>query len=199
MRRKFPYSCKRSTNEDQHKGNEMQLTATGITLPNNDWKIQSFKEIKSMSEETMCFTAVLVHLPSKVKFSIHNDGHGGSNFMTRVGTDATKYRAVEAEWKKFVEDCRPALAATVAHEEEYSDLYDTMDGYMLEDSVISLFAEEAAVRKALSKADVKACVRTSEDGPGEFGIYSVSPEVLKRSGKVKGEYWDKALENWVAL
>lgn len=177
----------------------MQLTATGITLPNNDWKIQSFKEVKSMSEETMCFTAVLVHLPSKLKFTLRNDGHGGSTFMQRYSADAAKYATVEQEWKAFVEACRPALKATVADEPQFADLYDEMDSYLMEDSVLSMFAEEAAVRKALSKSETNACVRTPEDAAGEFGIYSVSPEVLKRSGKVKGEYWDKATENWVAL
>jgi len=177
----------------------MQLNATEITLPNDDWKIQSFKEVKSLSEETMYFSAVLVHVPSKAKFSIQNDGHGGSNFMNRAELNPAKYAVADKAWKEFVEACRPALKATVAHEEDFADLYDNIDFHMLEDAVISLFAEEASFRKALAKADVKACVRQPQHVPGEFVMYNVSPDVLKRSGKVQGKYWDKAVENWVSL
>lgn len=177
----------------------MQLTATGVTLPNNDWKIQSFKEYKMMSEETMAFSAVLVHIPTKVKFTLKNDGHGGSSFRQRYDADRDKYIPVEKAWEEFVLACRPALQATVAHEESYADLYDNMEFYGLEDSVISLFTEEMAYRKDLAKADVKACVRNETHGPNEFDIYNVSPETLKTTGKVQGVYWDKKAENWLPL
>lgn len=177
----------------------MQLTATEITLPNDEWKIQSFKEVKSLSEETMCFSAILVHVPTKAKFTLRNDGHGGSSFMNRYDyTKPESYVVAEKAWAEFVEACRPVLQDTIKDEGElYGDLYLTADFHLLEDSVINLFTEEASVRKSLTKSVTNACVRYNDYPVGEFEIYNVSPEVLKKSGKNFGKYWDRALDNWV--
>lgn len=177
----------------------MQLTATRITLPTNDWKIQSFKEMQALSEETLCFSATLVHVPTKAKFTLRNDGHGGSSFMQRAGVEREPFVVAEKAWDEFVEACRPVLRESVAHEPQFADLYDDLSVGLLQDAVIDLFVSEASVRKQLSKAATRACVREPEQGPGEFYIYNVAPEVLKRQGTVKGEYWDKAADNWVAL
>lgn len=177
----------------------MQLTATLIELPNSEWEIRNFKEMKSLSEETMCFTATLTHLPTKAKYTLENSGHGGETFMRHYDVDRSKYVVADAAWKDFLEACRPVLVETVADEPMYVEMYNEMDVHGLEDSVLGLFSEEAAVRKMLSRAATNACVRQDSDRAGSFDVYNASPEFLIKQGKVHGQYWDKTRQEWVAF
>ncbi|MBC9704878.1 MAG: hypothetical protein H9W81_07860 [Enterococcus sp.] len=173
----------------------MLLPVTNVELPSDEWKIQGYKENKDFSEETICYKATLTHLPTKVKFYISNEGHGGSDMMD---WDHRLPKAKEAydAWKKFVKDCAPVLQASVndSTEEWMRGLYDDADN-IDHDSVIGLFVEEAANQQMLSRK--RGTVVRTEPTSGAFKIYKHTPEVLM--GRVQGEYWDKATKNWVSL
>lgn len=172
------------------------LPITGIELPNGDWTLQNFKENRAFSEETVCFTATLVHLPTKYKFHVRNDGRGGAHFIDGDYSNP-KHREVQAIWEQFVHDCLPALQASVADSphEWARDLYQNHSS-MDEESVVDLLVTEAAAQKDLSRKR-GLIVRTPKSND-TFDIYSnATPEML--AGKVQGEYWDKKAKNWVAL
>lgn len=51
-----------------------------ITINNNTFSFKSFKTVKWMSEETLCFSATLL-LNGKSIGTAENDGHGGATFV----------------------------------------------------------------------------------------------------------------------
>ena len=58
---------------------ETEITATVIPDPAPaGWVLKSYKEIKSMSEETLCFSARL-YIDGKLACDLSNHGHGGPN------------------------------------------------------------------------------------------------------------------------
>ena len=172
------------------------LPITDIELPSDEWKMQSFKENRAFSEETTCFTAVLVHLPTKYKMHVRNDGRGGAHYIDG-DYQHPKHREVQAKWNEFVADCLPALQASVANSpyEWQRGLYDSPSS-MDEESVINLFVEEMQNQGDLSRK--RGVIVRTPDSRDAFSHYSkATPEMLM--GKVVGEFWDKKTKNWVSL
>lgn len=169
------------------------LPVTNVELPSDEWEMRGFKENKSFSEETMCFKATLVHLPTGVKAEISNDGNGGSDF---VMWDHRQKNVAEAQtaWAQFQKDCVPALQASVAHEtqEWLRTLYDNGAS---EECVIGLFTTELSNQNMLSRK--RATVVRKNAGDANFLIYKRPVEELM--GRVQGEYWNKAIKNWSSL
>ncbi|MBC9704835.1 MAG: hypothetical protein H9W81_07645 [Enterococcus sp.] len=170
------------------------LPVTNVELPSSDWEIRNFKENKSFSEETMCFKATLVHLPTGVRCEISNEGHGGSDLMF---WDQRQKNVAEVEqmWKQFVKDCQPALRLSVADDpnEWVRNLYS--GDYISEESVVGLFTTELSNQKMLSRKRGTVVRKNADDK--DFLIYKHTPEVLM--GRVQGEYWNKAEKNWSSL
>lgn len=173
----------------------MTLPLTNVVLPSDEWKMQSFMENKAFSYETTCYKAVLVHLPTKFKFYVSNEGHGGSDMMDWDHRDPNAKEALDA-WKQFVKDCIPVLQASVADEEEewIRNLYDNTE--TVEDgSILAFFVEELINQKSLSRK--RGTVVRKDPNSDIFDIYNGTPEQLK--GRIVGEYWDKKAKNWVSL
>lgn len=185
-----------------HKHKESIMTTktlpiTEITLPSDEWAMQSFKENKSFSEETTCFTAVLVHLPTKYKMHVRNDGRGGSHFIDG-DFQHPKHREVQALWAQFVLDCLPALRESIKGSMyEYKTDWYLEPSSMDDESVVDLFVAEMQNQQDLSRKR-GVIVRNPDGDKGVFTQYpKATPEQL--IGKVKGEFWDKKSKNWVAL
>lgn len=171
------------------------LPVTCIELPSDEWEMRSFKQNLSFSEETLCFRAVIVHLPTKTKMEVSNEGHGGSDNVLWDQRQPKVHEAMAA-WEQFVEDCTPALQASVA--DDPNDWVRTIwDNGASEESVIGLFTNELSNQQMLSRK--RGVVVRKQPNDIAFDIYSkaTSPEQL--AGKVAGEYWDKKTKNWVAL
>lgn len=181
----------------------MTFPITDVTLPNDEWEMKSFKEMKSLSEETMCFTATMVHKPSGMKFLVKNNGHGGENSYEAFTTDYEKFKTVRAEWAKFVSQCGEAMRKSVEGQEDWmQDLYDDFgqaDGSwngMDSDSVIGLFTAELDNQGMLSRK--RGTVVRTPESKSSFAIYSnYTPEQM--AGQVVGEWWDKKVKNWVTI
>jgi hypothetical protein len=171
------------------------LPITDIELPNGDWAMQNFKENRAFSEETTCFTATLVHLPSKYKMHVRNDGRGGADFIDG-DYQHPKHREIQEVWKQFVLDATPALQASVADGPDWSrDLYKE-PSFSNEESVIGLFVGEMQNQQSLSRK--RGVIVRTPDSREAFSHYSkATPEMLM--GKVVGEFWDKKTKNWVSL
>lgn len=171
----------------------MLLPVTNLELPSDEWEMRNFKESKAFSEETMCFTAVLVHLPTKVKVEISNDGNGGADKMFWDQRQPKLAEALAA-WEQFKTDCQPVLQASVANEpqEWLRTLY---DNYVSEECVVGLFTNELSNQKMLSAS--RATMVRKDANDVEFRKYKFTPEELV--GHVQGEYWDKKTKSWVAL
>lgn len=172
------------------------LPITEITLPNAEWEMRSFKENRSFSEETTCFTAVLVHLPTKYKIDVRNDGRGGAHFLDGEYKHP-KHHEVQAIWKQFVIDCLPALRESVQGTPYENEGWYQEPSAMDDESVVDLFVTEMQGQQDLSRK--RGVIVRKPDG--EKGVYSqyskATPEQL--AGKVAGEFWDKKTKNWVAL
>lgn len=169
------------------------LPVTGVELPSDEFEMRNYQQNLAFSEETLCFKAVIVHLPTKAKMFVENDGHGGAN-MT-FWDDSAKVSEASAAWNKFLDDCVPALQASVA-DSEYDwvrDLYN--DGNASEDCVIGLFTNELSNQKMLSGK--RGTVVRKNPADDAYMVYKATPEQL--AGRVAGEYWDKKAKNWVAL
>lgn len=173
----------------------MTLPITNVVLPSDEWKMQSFKENKSFSEETVCYKAVLVHLPTKFKFYVSNEGHGGSDMMDWDRRDPNAQKALAA-WKQFVKDCIPMLQESVndSDEEWLRGLYDNVE--TVEDgTILGYFVDELSNQQTLSRK--RGTVVRTDPNSDNFSIYNRTPEQLM--GRIAGEYWDKKTKNWVAL
>jgi hypothetical protein len=173
------------------------LPITEITLPNDEWEMQSFKENRAFSEETTCFTAVLVHKPTKYKMHVRNDGRGGSHFIDG-DYQHPKHAEVQAKWKQFVLDSLPALRESIKDSmfDYKADWYLT-PSHMDDESVVDLFVVEMQNQQDLSRKR-GVIVRKPDGEKGTFVQYmKATPEAL--AGKVQGEFWDKKTKNWVAL
>lgn len=173
----------------------MFLPATKVTLPSADFSMRKFKPVYSRSEETLCFTAELVHVPTGGVIYLDNEGHGGDTFAN-FDTTKDNWREVSKAWREFVESCRPVLAEGVKGT-DFEGIYDRGDG--LDDSVIGLFTTEADRQKEYN-AKRGLVIRTPDMEEGEYGIYpqGVTPEHLKAQN-FQGEYWDKKKKSWIAI
>lgn len=169
------------------------LPVTNIELPNDEWEMKNFKENKAFSEETMCFTAVLIHRPTKVRMEIRNDGHGGSDLIM-FDQRQPKVQEAMLAWEQFIVDCQPALIASVAHEEE-EWLRNLYNNSVSAECVIALFTSELSNQMMLSRKR-GTVVRTNADDDS-YRIYKATPEQL--TGRVQGQYWNKAIKNWSDL
>lgn len=169
------------------------LPVTNIELPSDEWEMRNFKENKSFSEETMCFKATLVHLPTGVKMEISNDGNGGADLIM---WDQRQKNLAEAQtaWAQFQKDCLPALQASVADEpqEWLRTLYDNGAS---EESVIAIFTMELSNQNMLSRKRGTVVRKNASDV--DYRVYKYPVEKLV--GHVQGEYWNKAIKNWTAL
>lgn len=177
----------------------MLLPVTDITLPSADFQLRKFKEAKNMSEETMAFTAELVHVPTKYVFYVKNDGRGGCHFYDGDHTHKGHAQAQNA-WLDFCEASLPALKDSNAKNapDFMQDFYDKVEPADMRDrpdEVLDLFLIEAATQGDLSRK--RGTVVRKQASDQEFSIYKAKPEELK--GRVQGEYWDKASKNWIAL
>lgn len=172
------------------------LPITNITLPSDEWVMQSFKENRAFSEETTCFTAVLVHVPTKYKMHVRNDGRGGSHFIDGDHTHP-KHREVQAIWQQFIIDALPALRESVQDTPYANEGWYQEPSAMDDESVVDLFVTEMQNQQDLSRKK-GVIVRTPKCEKGTYIQYKDStPERL--AGKVAGEFWDKKTKNWVAL
>lgn len=171
------------------------LPVTCVELPSDEWEMRSYKQNLAFSEETLCFTANIVHLPTKTKMEVRNDGHGGSDFIF-WDQSQPKVQEAMAAWKQFVKDCTPALQASVANDpnEWVRGIYD--DGAS-EESVIGLFTNELSNQKMLSGK--RGLVVRKDPKAIDFSIYRAGTTPEQLAGRVSGEYWDKKTKNWVAL
>lgn len=171
------------------------LPVTGIELPSDEWEMRNYKQNLAFSEETLCFTATIVHLPTKTKMEARNDGHGGADF---IFWDQTQPKVQEAQiaWKQFIADCTPVMQASVANDpnEWVRGIYDNGAS---EESVIGLFTNELSNQKMLSGK--RGLVIRKNPTDDEYTVYRPGVTLEQLAGKVAGEYWDKKTKNWVAL
>ena len=76
---------------------QININARTITL-------KSFKTVKWMSEETICFTAAVL-IDGKVVGEASNEGHGGSTFVRFIGENRL---AVEEAAEALAKEAKPA-------------------------------------------------------------------------------------------
>ena len=91
---------------------------TTLTINNNSFTLKSFKTVKWMSQETLCFTATLC-FNGKAIATAENDGHGGCTFV-RFNS-----RELEAEFNsnslgKSAEDVADELAELQMEAKHYA-------------------------------------------------------------------------------
>lgn len=179
----------------------MTFPITEVTLPTDEWEMKSFKEARAFSEETICFTATMVHKPTGRKFAVKNDGRGGSHMIEPFGKDSyAGMKAVVAEWEKFVAQCGDTLRKSVENGLDWQrDLYndfESSDPSMNSDSVIDLFVGEMDNQGALSRK--RGTVVRTPESRSAFQVWS-NYTPAQMAGNVVGEYWDKKVKNWVTI
>ena len=148
--------------------------------------LKSFKTVRWMSEETICFTATVL-LDGKVVGTASNEGHGGCTFIHYVSANA------EATTQAFAKTISPSDFKGWEFRTEGFDVTDLVD--ILVEKIDQQKHTEKMVKK-MRKAGVELLAYVTTDGQkGAYRAFKKNPlrtpqaiETLKAGVKAKADF-----------